>query len=371
MPIVHTVKWFQGYEGVRCLEKGGDSKRLLELIAKSLEEARTAPGPAAQRPAEAAPGAGSPKAPAPLWAWPSLTQRTKAKGRTIALVDADVDRMFTTKDLLEEQGYTVWRAMDMMQFFTFLTDDNIPDLIITDMQMPGGGHHLVQKARSDPRLRRVPIIVMTEMPIAHAVKWFQGYEGIRCLEKGGGAKQLLWLVAKCLKEAQASPSPPGPAAQGPAETPFVAEPPKTPDPLWAWHGEGHRAMAEGRTIALVDDDAELMAMTKDLLELQGYSVWRAADMIQFFTLLADDNIPDLIITDMQMPGGGHHLVQRARSDPRLRRVPIIVMTGMPIVHTVKWFQGYEGVRCLEKGGDSKRLLELIAKSLEEARDPPR
>ncbi|MFA5140077.1 MAG: response regulator, partial [Elusimicrobiota bacterium] len=71
-------------------------------------------------------------------------------------------------------------------------------------------------------------------------------------------------------------------------------------------------MTKRRTITLVDDDAGLMSMTKDLLEEQGYTVWRAADMIQFFTLLADDNIPDLIITDMQMPGGGHHLVQRAR-----------------------------------------------------------
>jgi hypothetical protein len=43
------------------------------------------------------------------------------------------------------------------------------------------------------------------MPIAQAAKWFESYEGVHCLEKGGDPKQLLRLVAKCLKESWEPP----------------------------------------------------------------------------------------------------------------------------------------------------------------------
>lgn len=290
--------------------------------------------------------------------------------RTIALVDDDVELMSMTKGLLEARGYIVWRAVDMIQFFTLLADENIPDLIITDMQMPGGGHRLVQRARSDRRLRSTPIIVMTGMPIVHVAKWFQAYQGVRFLEKGGDPKQLLELIAKSLEEA--APAPP-PAAQAPTPTGPVPEacPSKAPVPLWAWPSLQRRTGAKGRTIAVVNADMDRLFMLKDLLETKGYSVWRAMDMIQFFTFLADENIPDLVITDMELSGGGHHLVKKARGDPRLQSTPVIVLTWMPIAQAAKWFESYEGVHCLEKGGDPKQLLRLVAKCLKESWEPPR
>jgi len=346
-------QWVQDYGGVWCLERGSDSG-LLELVSECLERARAFPS--------VAPPASAAAPVRPAWAWKAETTAHLVKGRTIAMIDDDPIVLELIKDMLEAYGYTVWRAADMMQFFSLLTGDNIPDLIITDMQMPGGGHQLIRNAREDPRLRRVPIIVMSAMMTAQTLKWVQDFEDVRCIEKGSEpSARLLELVAKCLEKSRDS--------QGQtraAEAPATLPPPPVL-PAWVWKAEATANLSKGRTIALIDDDPTVLDLNKELLEAHGYTVWRSVDMMQFFSLLTDDNAPDLIITDMQMPGGGHQLVRNARADPRLRRVPIIVMSGMPTVHTMKWFQDYEDVRCLEKGSDPARLLELVAKCLEKAR----
>ena len=69
----------------------------------------------------------------------------------------------------------------------------------------------------------------------------------------------------------------------------------------------------GRTILLVDDNAEMLAGLQLALELEGYDVLAAADGLQALALLST-SAPDLCLFDLKMPHmDGLTLLQRGRS----------------------------------------------------------
>lgn len=82
-----------------------------------------------------------------------------------------------------------------------------------------------------------------------------------------------------------------------------------------------------KKILIIEDDEvqrELMRMT---LEKRGYSVSTAEDGIPGYEQALDVH-PDLIVTDISMPGAdGIHVVQRVRDTPEIAEIPILVTTG--------------------------------------------
>jgi CheY-like chemotaxis protein len=82
-----------------------------------------------------------------------------------------------------------------------------------------------------------------------------------------------------------------------------------------------------KKILIIEDDEvqrELMRMT---LEKRGYSVLTAEDGIPGYQQALDVH-PDLIVTDISMPGAdGIHVVHRVRDTPELAEIPILVTTG--------------------------------------------
>jgi CheY-like chemotaxis protein len=84
--------------------------------------------------------------------------------------------------------------------------------------------------------------------------------------------------------------------------------------------------AKKKILIIEDDDVqrELMRMT---LERRGYSVLTAEDGIPGYEQAVDVH-PDLIVTDISMPGAdGIHVVQRVRDTPEIAEIPILVTTG--------------------------------------------
>jgi|SRR5215472_5568190 len=81
-------------------------------------------------------------------------------------------------------------------------------------------------------------------------------------------------------------------------------------------------------VALVVDDSMLIryAICRFLRE-RGFGVETAANGIEALDVLGRV-VPDLIVTDMQMPGmSGSELITVLKSKPETRAVPIIVITG--------------------------------------------
>jgi signal transduction histidine kinase len=86
-----------------------------------------------------------------------------------------------------------------------------------------------------------------------------------------------------------------------------------------------RKNESGRTILVVDDQAEALLSTQTLLERHGHEVLTAASVDQALALLKEREV-DLMLVDYFMPGGtGEDLVRRVRGfDPF---VQIILQTG--------------------------------------------
>ncbi len=82
-----------------------------------------------------------------------------------------------------------------------------------------------------------------------------------------------------------------------------------------------------KTILLVDDDVQLRTMFSLALRREGYHVLEAASGTDAL-LLARQHLPDLILSDIHMPGGdGSTLLHDIRRDPELRVKQVVLMTG--------------------------------------------
>ena len=89
-----------------------------------------------------------------------------------------------------------------------------------------------------------------------------------------------------------------------------------------------RDKTDRRTFALVvDDSITVRRVTQRLLERNGMRVMTARDGMDAVALLAE-HVPDIILLDIEMPRmDGYEVAAHVRADPRLRDVPIIMITS--------------------------------------------
>jgi chemosensory pili system protein ChpA (sensor histidine kinase/response regulator) len=83
-----------------------------------------------------------------------------------------------------------------------------------------------------------------------------------------------------------------------------------------------------RTFALVvDDSITVRRVTQRLLERNGMRVVTAKDGVDAVTIL-QEHLPDIILLDIEMPRmDGYELAAHVRNDPRLKDVPIVMITS--------------------------------------------
>jgi chemosensory pili system protein ChpA (sensor histidine kinase/response regulator) len=78
---------------------------------------------------------------------------------------------------------------------------------------------------------------------------------------------------------------------------------------------------------VVDDSITVRRVTQRLLERNGMRVVTARDGMDAVALL-QDNVPDVILLDIEMPRmDGYEVAAHVRNDPRLKEVPIIMVTS--------------------------------------------
>lgn len=82
-----------------------------------------------------------------------------------------------------------------------------------------------------------------------------------------------------------------------------------------------------KQLLVVDDDSSLLLAVSDTLRAEGYEVVTARRGSEALVRVAEA-LPDLIISDIRMPGmDGYALVRNLRSSPRTRLIPIIFLTA--------------------------------------------
>ncbi len=80
-------------------------------------------------------------------------------------------------------------------------------------------------------------------------------------------------------------------------------------------------------VLVVDDSLTVRKVTSRFLQKQGYDVETAKDGIEALEQLRD-RIPDVMLVDIEMPRmDGYELTSRIRDEPRLNRIPIIMITS--------------------------------------------
>ena len=86
-------------------------------------------------------------------------------------------------------------------------------------------------------------------------------------------------------------------------------------------------MAITRQLLVVDDDPSLLLAVSETLRAEGYEVLTARRGSEAMVQVAE-SLPDLIISDIRMPGmDGYALARNLRSNPRTRLIPIVFLTA--------------------------------------------
>ena len=126
-------------------------------------------------------------------------------------------------------------------------------------------------------------------------------------------------------------------------------------------------------ILVLEDDERSRKLLELSLGSEGHSIVGVGSVLQAFEHIRKGTI-DLILMDIGLPGlNGISFAQKIKKYPRLRDIPIIVITGHP-----KEFLEQHALRSgcdayLEKPVNTTELLKLIAKfdrTKLEAQNPP-
>ncbi|MEM9455188.1 MAG: response regulator [Myxococcota bacterium] len=160
--------------------------------------------------------------------------------------------------------------------------DRQPDVIVLDVMMPGlDGWGVLTSLKGDPQTAEIPVVMLT-----------------------------------ILEESEVG------FALGAAD--FLVKPVKTQRLATVLHRYCRSAMAQ---VLVIDDDPAGREIMRRTLETSGHRVTVAENGKKGIAVL-EQAIPDLILLDLMMPVmDGFAVLEHIRADPRLDRVPVVVVTA--------------------------------------------
>lgn len=119
-----------------------------------------------------------------------------------------------------------------------------------------------------------------------------------------------------------------------------------------------------RKLLVVDDDPSLLLAVSETLRAEGYEVVTARRASEAMVQVAE-SLPDLIISDIRMPGmDGYALARNLRSNPRTRLIPIVFLTAKDdLADRITGFR--TGVDAyITKPFESEELIAIVKNILE-------
>jgi two-component system, cell cycle response regulator len=211
--------------------------------------------------------------------------------------------------LLRAFGYAPLTASDGEEGLEVAQREQ-PDLILCDIQMPRlSGFEVVRRLKNHPALSQIPLVAVTASAMVGdsdkvLAAGFDGY-----IAKPITPETFVEQVARYLpSDRRASPLP-------------SSEISGTIDPVFVLSMTGHWR------ILVVDDNPVNLTLKQRILEPMGSIVGTASGMEDALAL-ARQTPPDLIISDVNMPGGsGLAFIGKVKADPLLCSIPFIFITS--------------------------------------------
>ncbi len=235
-----------------------------------------------------------------------------SKNGTLLIIDDNTMNRDMLSRRLEREGYAVVTASSGREGLDLIASEDF-DLVLLDILMPEmDGYQVLQTLKEDPRTSAMPVIMLTAVHEIDSV--------IRCLELG---------VDDYLTK--------------PFNIPFVksriaavlrGRPARLPD-------EENGVPADHSRILIIDDNAMNRDMLSRRLEREGYAVVAASSGREGLDLIASEDF-DLVLLDILMPEmDGYQVLGALKEDPRTFAMPVIMLTAVTDVESVK--------RCIDLG----------------------
>lgn len=84
---------------------------------------------------------------------------------------------------------------------------------------------------------------------------------------------------------------------------------------------------ETKTVLVVDDDPDIRASVTALLEANDFATMSASNGEEGLAR-ARESAPDIVLLDLLMPGGsGMKFLNASKTDPVLKKVPVVIVSG--------------------------------------------
>ncbi len=228
--------------------------------------------------------------------------------------------------LLTASGYSTSTARDGDAGLAAVGRER-PDFVICDVQMPRvDGYEVVRRLKADPALRFIPVVAVTALAMVGdrdrmLAAGFDGY-----IAKPIAPETFVGQVEAFLHPEQRRRRMIEPDADR-------SEPAPYPTPA---RGPSHARLL------VVDDSPVNLSLMRSTFEPLGFDVTTTRSVQDGLTLAARDP-PDVIVSDMHMPGAsGYDFLTAAKSHPVLKAIPFVIVSSTAV-------SGHERRDCLAAG----------------------
>jgi PAS domain S-box-containing protein len=234
-------------------------------------------------------------------------------GKTILVVEENLNTRRVLRSQLERKGFTVLEASDADEALAVARKQRI-DLILLDLLMPKlGEDDLLGVFKEDPATENVPVLIISVVESTES-GILPGAHGF--LRKPFREEELIFKVQTLLED-------------------------------------------RNRSILVADDNPGVRNSLQMQLEDLGYPVYLAENGEEAMELLKL-SVPDLLILDVVMPDkGGQEVLSWIRNNKDTRDLPVIILTGYPLLGELDRLRALGIEACMEKSKDLSPLFSKI------------
>lgn len=250
--------------------------------------------------------------------------------KRIIIVEDDAVLRDVLAEKLQKSGYIVDTAQDGIVAMEKIHATK-PDCVLLDILMPRkSGIEVLEDLHADPRLRDIPVIIISNSGQPVEIKRVQELGARELLIKAVfDPNEVLEKVEKVLAGGYMAPQGEwgvrtqnvtgAGAAEYPEEKPTVAQAAE----------RVAKATAEGKVFILViEDDKFLRELLVRKLSSEGFDVQNAIDAEAAFTIL-EERKPRVILCDLILPGiDGFEILRRIKADPKTADVPVVILSNL-------------------------------------------
>ena len=112
-------------------------------------------------------------------------------------------------------------------------------------------------------------------------------------------------------------------------------------------------------LLIIEDSPDILRLMRLELEALGYTVFTASDGWDGLRL-AKEKLPDLIISDVKMPGiDGYELIRKLRATPGLASIPAIALTGFGMPKDFERLRAAGFDICIPKPVETEEIFSAI------------